>query len=167
MTLALGLLRSAADLLAIARAMEEQGAERYTELAEAFEVSCNPDTANVFRELAEAERRHAGDFPELQGPPPKVLPWGEQDPEIADPDSVHYLMLPWHAFDLALRHEQKALDFFEEIAARSPVPEVRAAAHDLALRERGHVAHVLARRDSFPEPQPGWDEDDDPPNWDM
>lgn len=167
MTLAVGLIRSVEDLLAIARAMEERSAERYGELAEAFEVSCNRDTSAAFRELAEAERRHAADFPPSDGEPPRVMPWGEEDPEIADPDSVHYLMLPWHAFDLALRHEQQALDFFTEIAARSQDPAVKATAADLAERERGHVAHILRRRDSEPEPYEGWDEDPDPPNWDM
>lgn len=166
MTVAIGLL-SVEDLLAIARVMEERSAERYGELAEAFEVSCNPDTAAAFRELAEAERRHAEDFPAPQGQPPKGMPWGEEEPEIADPGSVHYLMLPWHAFDLALRHEQKAMDFFAEVAARSPDPGVKLAAHALAERENGHIAHILQRRNSFPEPHAGWDEDDDPPNWDM
>lgn len=167
MSLAIGLIGSVADLLAIARAMEESGAERYSELAQAFEVYCNRDAADAFRELAEAERRHAADFPESHGNAPQVMPWGREDPEIADPDSVHYLMLPWHVFDLALRHEEKALAFFEEIAARTPNSEVKAAANELAERERGHITHVLARRNAMPEPHVGWDEDEDPPNWDM
>lgn len=167
MSLAIGLIDSVADLLAIARAMERRGAERYAELAEAFEVYCNPDAANAFRELAEAERRHEAELPDPHGTAQPVMPWGQEDPEIADPGSVHYLMLPWHVFDLALRHEQKAQDFFEEIAARSPDPEIKATAMTLAERERGHVAHVLARRNAHPEPHVGWDEDEDPPNWDM
>jgi rubrerythrin len=166
-TLAVGMIRTVDDLLAIARAMEEHSAERYAELAEAFEVYCNADTSAVFRELAEVERRHAADFPTSQVEPPKVMPWGAEEPEIADPDHVHYLMLPWHAYDLALRHEQQAENFFAEIAARSPNPGIKVAAHSLAERERGHVAHILKRRDACSQPHAGWDEDPDPPNWDM
>lgn len=167
MSLAVGMIRSVDDLLAIARAMEEHSAERYAELAEAFEVSCNADTSAAFRELAEAERRHAADFPVPQGEPPKVMPWGTEEPEIADPHHVHYLMLPWHAFDLALRHEHQAMDLFTEIAACSPNPGIKVAAHSLAEREQGHIAHIRKRRDACPEPHAGWDEDPDPPNWDM
>lgn len=167
MTLAFGHIKTSADLLAIARAMEERSAERYRELAEAFEVSCNPDTAEAFRELAETEDRHAAEFPSPPAPTALRLPWDEQDPEIADPDAVHYLMLPWHAFDLAIRHEERAHEFFDSLAMAASTPEVRAAARTLAEREKTHIQLVRARRDSFPEPHPGWDEDEDPPNWDM
>lgn len=162
-----GAVRSVGDLLAVARAMEEKGAEQYRELAEAFEMYCNRETGDAFRELAEVEERHVAEFPPPAGEVPDVMPWGEQDPEIADPDAVHYLMHPWHAFDLALRHEEKALAFFEAFAAGSPVPEVRAEAARLAERERGHIAHVKRRLAELPVPPEDWDEDLDPPNWDM
>ena len=145
--------------------MEERSAERYRELAEAFEVSCNPDTAEAFLELAGIEDRHVADFPVAAGPVPHALAWGEEDPEIADPDAVHYLMYPWHAFDLALRHEQKAAEFFIFFAERSPHAEVRAEAARLAERERGHVAVLQARLDALPVPPADWDDDQDPPNW--
>ena len=160
-----GAVRSSADLLAIARVMEERSAERYRELAEAFEVACNLDTANAFRELAEGEDRHAADFPALAGQPPRVMPWGEEDPEIADPDAVHYLMHPWHAFDLALRHEEKALAFFSVLATQSSHAEVRAEAARLAERERGHVDHVKQRLTELPVPPRDWYVDEDGPNW--
>lgn len=160
-----GAVKTSADLLAIARVMEERAAERYRELAEAFEVSCNPDTSAAFLELAESEERHAADFPALDGVPPVAAAWGEEDPEIADPDAVHYLMYPWHAFDLALRLEERAVEFFSFFAEGSPYAEVRTQAARLAERELEHVAHMKARRDLLPEPPADWDEDLDPPNW--
>jgi len=160
-----GAVRSSADLLAIARVMEERSAERYREMAVAFEVACNLDTANAFRELAEGEDRHAADFPALAGQPPRVMPWGEEDPEIADPDAVHYLMHPWHAFDLALRHEEKALAFFSVLADQSPHAEVRAEAARLAERERTHVERVKQRLAETPRPPKDWWLDEDGPNW--
>jgi hypothetical protein len=166
-SLDVGIIGSAADLLAIARAMEELAADQYAELAEAFAVSCNSDAADAFRELADGQKPNVAEFPALSGPAPALLPWGDKDPEIADPGAVHYLMWPWHVFDLALRHERKALAFFEEIAARSDKADVVDTARTLALREQGHVVRMQARRDAAPFPPEDWDDDPDPPNWDM
>ena len=159
-----GAVTCAADLLAIARVMEERSAERYRELAEAFEISCNPDTAEAFRELAAGEDRHAADFPPVDHAP-RVMPWGEDDPEIADPDQVHYLMHPWHAFDLARRHEEKAQAFFTVLAERSPHPDVRAEAARMAAREKSHVDHMIKKLDETPRPPKDWWLDEDGPNW--
>ncbi len=161
----IGAIRSSADLLAVARVMDERSAERYRELAVAFEMSCNIDTAAAFHELADDEDRHMAEFPVPAGAVPAGLPWGEQDPEIADPDAVHYLMHPWHAVDLALRHEERSLAFFVLVAESSTIAEVRAEAARLAERERGHVALIKARREALPLPPDDWDEDQDPPNW--
>lgn len=161
-----GAVKTSAELLSVARAMEERSAERYRELAEAFEASCNnPDTAEAFAELAGIEERHAADFPESVGPRPETVPWGEDDPEIADPDAVHYLMHPWHAFDLALRHEHETLALFSALAEHSPHAEVRAEALRLVEREQGHIVTMQTRRDELPVPPDDWDDDDDDPNW--
>jgi rubrerythrin len=161
-----GTVRNAAELIAIAQAMEQMAVERYQDLAVAFDESRNRDTGDAFRELAETELRHVAELSVPAGGP-DVTPWVEDDPEIADPGAVHYLMLPWHAFDLALRHEEKAVAFFETLAAGSPHAEVRAAAAEQAQRKRGHVAAVKQRLAELPVPPDDWDEDDDPPNWDM
>ncbi len=159
-------VKTSAELLAIARAMEERSAERYRELAEAFEASCNnPDTAEAFRDLAEDEDRRAAEFPAFAGDAPRTVPWGEDDPEIADPGAVHYLMYPWHAADLALGHEQETLALFIQLAEKSPYAEVKAEALRLVERERRHVEEITAKRDALPFPPDDWEDDDDPPNW--
>ncbi|RAU20143.1 rubrerythrin family protein [Paramagnetospirillum kuznetsovii] len=158
-------MKTSADLLSVARLMEERSAERYRELAEAFEISCNLDTAEAFRMLAEGEDRHAADFPALVGDAPRTIPWGEDDPEIADPGAVHYLMHPWHAVDLALCHEQETLALFTLVAEKSPHAEVRAEAARLVERETRHVEEMRALRDAQDIPPEDWEDDDDPPNW--
>ncbi|HLO76812.1 MAG TPA: ferritin family protein [Magnetospirillum sp.] len=166
MTEAFGQIRTAADLTSIARAMEERSAERYRELAEAFEMACNSETAKAFSALAAEEDRHAAAFPATAPSRLHAVHWLDQAPEIADPDSVHYLMLPWHAYDLALRAEERARDFFAALAVAAATAEVRALAHQLAQREAAHIDHIRARRDACPEPHAGWWEDQDGPNWD-
>jgi rubrerythrin len=161
-----GQIKTAADLTSIARAMEERSADRYRELAEAFDMACNPDTAEAFRLLAAEEDRHAAEFPPAgQDAHVHVLDWFDQAPEIADPDSVHYLMLPWHAYDLALRAEERALEFFTTLATAAVSADIRALAHQLAEREAGHLEHARTRRDACPEPHAGWWDDEDGPNW--
>lgn len=167
----LGAIDSSAVLLSIARAMEEWSAERYRELAEAFDISNNTDTADAFRELAEREDRHAGDFPAQAGGALRALPasirsWIEDNPEIADPSAVHYLMVPWHVYDMVLRHEEKALGFFSVVAEKSAHETVRAEAARLVARETAHVDEIKAKLASLPLPPDDWDEDEDPPNWD-
>ncbi|OAN49953.1 rubrerythrin family protein [Paramagnetospirillum marisnigri] len=159
-------MTSTAELFAIVRLMEESSAERYRELAEAFEISCNNlETAEAFRALAEGEDRHAAEFPAPVGPLGALKPWGEEDPEIADPGAVHYLMYPWHAYDLALRHEQETLAIFTALADATTIPEVKAEALRLVEREKGHMDRMRELRDIQPIPPDDWDEDDDPPNW--
>ena len=161
-----GAVKTSAELLCVARAMEERSAERYRELAEAFEASCNnPDTAEAFAELAGIEERHAADFPTSVGPRPDTVPWGEDDPEIADPDAVHYLMYPWHAYDLALRHETDTLALFSALAEKSPFADVRDEAQRLVAREKDHVVLMLAKRNAQPIPPDDWEYDEDGPNW--
>ncbi len=165
MSLAASQINSTAQLLAIARAIEEQAAEQYSELAEAFVEACNADAATAFRELAEGRTPRVQALPALAGPVPGPLPWGDRDPEISDPEAVHYLMWPWHVFDLALRHEQLTQAFFAEIAATATVAEVSDTARDLAAQGSRQVDLMMARRDQSPIPPDDWDEDPDPPNW--
>ncbi|MCR6628841.1 MAG: rubrerythrin family protein [Magnetospirillum sp.] len=158
-------IATSADLLAIARAVAERSAERYGEMAEAFEMACNLDTAGAFRALAADQNAQAAALPAGTPVPPGSLDWFERLPEIADPDSVHYLMLPWHAHDLALRAAERAQAFFAQLAATA-AGDVRDMAQDLAKRGQAQVEHLRAGRDACPEPHPGWWEDQDGPNWD-
>ncbi len=160
-----GVVKTSAELLSIVKMMEERSAERYRELAEAFETSCNLDTAEAFRELAEGEERRAAELPPFAGAPPRTVPWGEDNPVIADPMAVHYLMHPWHAADLALRHEQDTLALFTALAEKSPHAEVKAEAARLVEREQAQVEWMAAKRDALPIPPDDWEDDDDDPNW--
>lgn len=156
MTTSSGPSLTAADRLAIARAVAERSAERYGELAEAFAMSCNPATAEAFQAVATLYREQAQSLPSAPPPPRGALDWFEHAPEIADPDCVHYLMLPWHVFDLAQRAEDRVHDYY---AAQED-----ATAETAASRSRRD--DLCARRDSCPKPHPGWWEDEDGPNWD-
>jgi hypothetical protein len=149
----------------LVRRQAETAAERYEELAEALLVANNLDSGDAFRELAEGGWKHFSGFPHPTLAPGPLPRWGEMYPEISDPDSVHYLMPPYYAFELARRHEGKTLDLLKQVAERSPLAEVRDAAPPLIAHQQARVAAIEARRDCYTKPPHGWWIDEDGPNW--
>jgi len=86
-----------------------------------------------------------------------------EGPETAPFDSLHYLMQPYHALEIALRCEIEAVKYFEEIAAATIDARVRSAAAHMAAEEREHVTLMREWMKRVPQPRTGWDEDPDPP----
>jgi rubrerythrin len=156
--------------MAQAIAMENEAAGRYDELADAMEMHNNVDVAALFRKMAEVERKHARSLLEQMGwsaaPTAAAPPWpgGAEGPETVGSDSIHYLMQPYHALQIALRSEERAAEFFTNLAA-SATGRVRDAAVNLAEEEREHVELVKAWLGKVPVPPANWAEDPDPPRY--
>jgi rubrerythrin len=152
-----------------AYAMEIEAAERYAQLAEQMDAHNNRDVAQVFRKLSALEAIHARrileemNWPSLKAPPPPYAWEGAEGPETAPFESVHYLMQPWHALEIALRCELEAVKYFDGVAEANVPERVREAAQEMALEERGHVVMIRQWMDKVPRPAAGWDEDPDPP----
>jgi rubrerythrin len=152
-----------------AYAIEVEAVERYTQFADQLEGHNNREVAAVFRKLAEIEGLHAKQILDAMGwPSLPVLPvpyasGAPEGPETAPFDSLHYLMQPYHALEIALRCEVAAVRYFEEIAAASPDVRVRSAAAHMAAEEREHVTLMRDWMKRVPQPNAGWDEDPDPP----
>ena len=93
-------------------------------------------------------------------------PWpGFEAPESAPQDAVHYLMQPWHALELALACEERALRFFGALAKAVKVPAVKRVAREMEEEEREHVALVKAWMAKVPRPAADWATDPDPPRY--
>jgi len=157
------------DLLAIAYQIESDAVERYTLLAEQMETHNNPELVKIFRDLARAEgihgeeiRRMAGDF-DVAAHARKLGRFAGDSPEEADLGAAHYLMTPWHALQLSLKGEERALAYFTSIVATTKDTEVKKMAEELVEEEAEHVnlVHRLLRR--YPEPSATWADDLDPP----
>jgi len=157
-------------LLAHAQVLETEAMERYQDLAEQMEVHHNHDVAKLFRKMAHVESIHVQKIIERAGDItlPQIHPWDyqwpdEEAPEVISDDDIHYLMTPHHALMLALKAEQRALDFFTHVVENLSDGPVRDMAEQLRVEETEHVALIkdwLARVD---EPGEDWDEDPDPP----
>ena len=155
--------------LAYSLVMEEEAAERHDELADVMDVHNNPDVADTFRKLAHYSRLHAQEIREqskdLQLP--KIAPWDfewedGEPPETTDSDEVHYLMNRAQALRLAMENEQRAHDFYADIARHAPDEAVRALAAEFADEEREqqrqvarlHDRVVDRRQDRVPDREP-------------
>jgi rubrerythrin len=157
------------DLLAVAYRIEVDAVDRYNLLADQMETHNNPELVKVFRDLARAEgihgeevRRLAGDF-DVAAHAENVARFEKESPEEVDLSAAHYLMTPWHALQMALKGEERALSYFTSIVETAKDAKVKALAAELVEEEAEHVnlVHRLLRR--YPKPAEGWAEDPDPP----
>jgi len=158
-----------ADFMARAYTMELEAIERYAQFAEQLDSHNNREVAQLFRKLSQVETLHAKRIlEEMRWPSVPPLPvayaWdGLEAPETAPPDSVHYLMQPYHALEIALQCEMQAQQYFEAIAAARAPRRVRAAAAEMAEEEREHVRLIRDWMKKVSRPAAAWDHDPDPP----
>lgn len=158
------------DLLAVAYQIEIDAVDRYNLLADQMETHNNPELVKVFRDLARAEgihgeeiRRLAGDF-DVAGHAREIAKFGRSDsPEEAELASAHYMMTPWHALQLSLAGEKRALAYFTSIVETAKDPKVKAMAAELVEEEAEHVNLVNRLLTRYPAPTDSWAEDMDPP----
>jgi rubrerythrin len=158
------------DLLARAHAMELEATERYEEFAAQLELHGNVDVAGLFRKLAGAERKHAEQIArDLEsrgvavGPATALAAPGAEGLETDLGDTLHYLMTPYHALQIAQQNELRALAFFTELAQRTASDDIRRLATEFAREEEVHVGLVRARLAREPEPGQDWAYDPDGP----
>jgi len=158
-----------ADFMARAYTIELEATERYAQFAEQLETHNNREVAQLFRKLADIEALHAKrileemKWPSMPALPPAYAWDGVEGPETAPFDSLHYLMQPWHALEIALRCELEAQRYYEGIAASAAPRPVRAAAREMAAEEAEHVSLIRQWMQRVPQPKADWDADPDPP----
>ncbi len=158
------------DFYAHALAIEQEAAQRYQELAQQMVLHHNPAVAETFERLARLEADHAERIakaaPDVDTStiPSWEYRWeGVESPEATDYAHAHYLMTPFHALELALVNERRALAFFQAVARSTPNHEIARLADEFARDEQSHVAHVEAALARAERPSVGFDHDWDEP----
>ncbi|MGJ4930481.1 ferritin-like domain-containing protein [Bradyrhizobium sp. HKCCYLS2038] len=150
-----GSLHSLEEMFALANAMEQEAADRYTELAEEMQRQGRGDLTKVFTDLAAAEREHVDSVAKWShartghAPDASLVRW--QAPETFDADAVaeierSRLMTPYRALSMAVRNEERAFAFWSYLAAYSDNAEIKAASEAMAREELGHVATLRKER---------------------
>lgn len=161
---------SLADLFAVAYQIEADAVERYDLLADQMATHNNPELVAVFRDLARAEAMHRDEIRRLAGDidviahAQRMAKWKRgESPEAANLSEAHYLMTPWHALQLALAAEQRALAFFQSVVETAKDPAIKKLADEFVEEEAEHVnlVHRLLRR--YPKPAGDWSSDPDAP----
>jgi rubrerythrin len=158
------------DLMAQALAIEREAVARYDELADMMEAHNNTEVAALFRKMAGYEAHHVEQILADMGwaedtvTPRHAGVWSAGDaPESVPLDEMHYLMHPWHALQLALAAEQRAVEFFSRVAASAGSDTVRRAAEEMRDEEIEHVELVKMWLAKVPQPDKNWHDDPDPP----
>ena len=156
-------------LMSTALAIELEAAERYGELADVMETHNNPDVAALFRRMQAIEALHADAIRKEMGwtrAAPAAAALAEPEgPETPGYDDVHYLMQPYHALEIALAAEERAVRFFGDLARVATTATVREAAQRLAAEEVEHVELVREWMRKVPKPDHDWLVDPDPPRY--
>jgi rubrerythrin len=123
----------------------------------------------VFRDLARAEGIHAEEIKRMAGDldvaahAQAMGGWqGGESPEEADLAEAHYMMTPWHALQMALGGEKRALAFFETVVASTTDAKIKAMAEEFVEEEAEHVNLVYRLLKKYPAPE-SWPPDDDAP----
>ncbi len=137
------------EFLAHAIKLEEEAAQRFSELADAMDSYGNAEVSGFFRQMAKFSRMHLEiarersgfrDIPKLE---PEAFRWpGGQSPESASAEGLHYMMTIDYAFDIALEGERAAHDFYAGVLDKTQDPEIRAMAEEFVTEEAEHVADL-------------------------
>ena len=137
---------SVAGLLAHAHRMEAEAQARYEELARRMDAHPKPDLADFFRKMALIEQKHIDQVSEmveaLELPPldDTAVAWTPGGAPETMSEDVAAFEGPRQALAEAMRDEEQAVAFFEDVAARTSDQSVRDMATELAAEERHHVA---------------------------
>ena len=163
-------ISSLADLFAVAYQIEADAVERYDLLADQMATHNNPELVAVFRDLSRAEAIHRDEIRRLAGDidviahAQRMAKWKQgESPEAASLDEAHYLMTPWHALQMALAAEHRALIFFKSVAETSTDPTIKKLADEFVEEEAEHVNLVQRLIRKYPKQTGDWCSDPDAP----
>lgn len=150
-----GTLGSLDEMFALAHAMEQEAASKYSELADEMRRQNKEDLATVFTQLAAEEREHVDSVTlwsrsrRGRTPDPALVRWEAPqtfDQETAAEAKTSRLMTPYRALAMAVRNEERAFAFWSYLAAYTEDPEIKAAAEAMAREELGHVSTLRKQR---------------------
>jgi rubrerythrin len=150
-----GSLRSLDEMFALAHAMEQEAANRYSGLADDMRRQNKDDLSAVFTQLADAEREHVDSVTRWsqsrrgKDPDPALVRWEVPetfDSEAATELKTSRLMTPYRALAMAVRNEERAFAFWSYLAAYSEDPDIKKAAEAMAKEELAHVSILRKER---------------------
>jgi len=150
-------IHDAALFLAHACVLEEDAANRFSDLSESMKTYGNAEIAAFFGQMAKFSRMHLADararsgFRTLPDLKPEEFQWPDgESPESTSMEGSHYLMTVEYALDLALDSERRGQAFYAEVARSTTDSEVRMMAEEFAAEEAEHVAQLEVWAKRYP-----------------
>jgi rubrerythrin len=160
-----------AHFLAHSVELESEAHERYLELAESLAAHYNWAVADFFRRMAHEAELHLAEVSQLAAGMqlPRLKAWefewpGEEAPESASYEAVHYRMSLRQAITLALANERAAERYYRQVANDSSDPETARIAAQFADEETSHAEALLQKLKKLPDNGPLLHLDDDAPH---
>ena len=158
------------EFLAHSVELESEARERYLELAQAMSEHHNTEVAEFFERMAEESRLHLEEVAEIASSHelPDLKAWeynwpGEESPEAASYEAVHYRMTLRQAMLLALDNERSAEKFYRSYAEASNDETTRRLAAQFSAEEASHGAQLVKLMGRLPaDPEHALEEDDPP-----
>lgn len=142
-------MKSVEEFLVYAARLEQEAALRFDELADVAGSFGNTDVAQFFRQMAHFSRLHLeearsrGGFRDL----PEIGPGQYQWPDMESPEAAAIWSADPHmdvpqAMAVALDAEQRGLEFYADVLAKSDDPEIKVLAKEFVEEEAEHVAAI-------------------------
>lgn len=148
-------IRTAAQLLSIARAAENVAVRSYQLLAARMKECGNSETAALFERMCHEEQKHEhllDDWAELEGIEldTGIEPFAWEDPQVAthydDEATDPYASTPYKALAFAVHNEERMFRYYTYVAANADNDTVRRYAEILAREELAHSSILRAQR---------------------
>ncbi len=162
---------SLALFLAHSIELESEAKNRYQELSETMATHHNDEVAQFFARMAREAKRHLKEVRQLAKglELPKIRAWefdwpGEEPPETASYEELHYLMTLRQAIEIAIKNERTAERYYRAMAATSSDQETITIATEFADEEVEHTAALEKMLADLPENGSCPRLDDDEPN---
>ena len=157
------------DALDLARLIEVEAFQRYTDFAKRLGSRGPDDAGSVFQSMAVNEKKHGDQLAERRlalfaDTPPRVKLDDIFDVEAPDFGAPRWNMSQLQAFQVALSSEKKAFAFYDAVLPSVTQADVKALFEELRTEEAEHVAMIEAIIAKLP-PSAAIeleDEDDDP-----
>ncbi len=143
------------DALDLAILIEIEALERYRNFATNLGHSHVGDAASVFRMMVQSEAKHADELNEKRqalfgDAPARVSRTQLYDVEAPDVGAIRWNMSALHAYQIALKSEQKAYDFYDLALPHVTNPLVKALFEELRAEEVEHIELVQAAIAALP-----------------
>jgi rubrerythrin len=140
------------ELLAIARAMEQEAIDGYVALSKRMTLLGRLDLAQVFDSLVLEETGHLHQVQEWRSSTGQL----QATIEVNSPENLYdeegaglvapELLSACRAFSVAVRNEERAFMFWTYVSANAQSHEISQAAERMAREELGHVAKLRRER---------------------